>query len=311
MSITSDFSGCSFAVAASEIIRIKLMESTPAKVLTLKLWEPARQANRARAVAAFNVSVSFEWGPLPWSGDVLLVDSRGYAVEWAWPAVGRWLVKSLSGAPCVVNIQIQNGAHIPVKWTESRVATSVERVAVLSSLDIVAAADSKIASVIGWAQSDRRSAVLNAGWGMLQAAAVLRVVQGVQGGADWVDADVIASPAGDPTGTADAVALVFGAPAVGVFVDDADFDYYKFTVDQIANLNITFAGDGATPAGNCSFSIIDPNGVEGSFVNEWPFYLGWFTFTPAALGDHYLVCHQMPGSGMVDRGYSVKVELQT
>ncbi len=316
----------SFTYVASEAVRLNTGTDTFQKTLVVTLWDVAKSANRARASARFNVSVSMPWSVLPWTGDVLLVDSRGYGVKWQWSDVGRWLSRSLSGAVCGVTIQIKNGAPIPVKWSADRVSASVARVAAIDGAAVLADAGAKLASVAGWAVSERRSSVILAAWNMQQAAAALRVAQAVQAGGAWVDADVVPMPDPsvlppvdpppvdpppvdpppvDSTGIENAPLLAVGSVVGGVFANKADVDYFKISVSDPNPLNLIFSGVGATPPDNYSFFFIDPSGASVQFVTNWQGYMGFYTFTPNLFGDYFLVVQQGDGVGYDNAGYEV------
>lgn len=171
-----------------------LTNSTPFKILSITLTPVPNQGNRARAAARFTVSVALSWGPLPWSDGVLLVDARGYPLQWRFEAVGKWLVKALSGADCVVNLTVTNGAQIPARWSVSRIAAAAAKVSGVTAQSVINEADSKVQSVAAWATSDRKAAVIEAAGRMVEAAALLLVAQNVQSGGALGDAVVIPDP---------------------------------------------------------------------------------------------------------------------
>lgn len=177
-----------------------LTNSTPYKILSVTLSPVANQGNRARAAARFNVSVALSWGPLPWAAGVLLVDSRGYPLQWRFEAVGKWLVKALSGADCVVNITVTNGAQIPARWSVSRIAAAAAKVSGVTAQSVINEADSKVQSVAAWATSDRKAAVIEAAGRMVEAAALLLVAQNVQSGGALGDTVVLPPPPPPPPG---------------------------------------------------------------------------------------------------------------
>lgn len=172
-----------FLNVASEALRLTLTTSTPPKVITVTLDPMPDQGNRARASAKFWVTLRLDYAAAPWSSGVLIVDTRGYPVAWKYEAVGKWLVKALSGAPCVVNLVVSNGAQIPARWTVAREAAAAVKVSGLDVQAVTSEAAAKVQSVQAWGPSVRKTAVLDAAGRMVEAAALAVAVKAVQGGA--------------------------------------------------------------------------------------------------------------------------------
>ena len=184
-----------FAPVAAEYMRLTLRESSLSKVLTITLDAVATGKSRERASARYVVTVAMAWGSANWAAGVVLVDSRGYPVRWSFEDVGRWLVKSLPGVRCVVNLSIPRGDAVPIKWTTGRVAAARSKVVGVSAAAVVAGADDKQATVTAWAASDRKTAVLEAAAAMREAAALLLSVQGLYSA---VEPPVTDPPVTDP-----------------------------------------------------------------------------------------------------------------
>lgn len=172
-----------FLSALSEVIRLTTPDVADDPVITVTLDPVADQGNRARVGARFWVAVSLSWGGDPWGSGVQVVDSRGYPVVWKYADVAKWLVKALSGAPCVVTVSIIDASQVPARWTVAREQAAAAKVSGIDAADVDAAAAAKVASVSLWANSQRKRDVIAAAENMIAAAALLRVAQAVQGGA--------------------------------------------------------------------------------------------------------------------------------
>lgn len=240
----TNYKNC-FLPVISEAIRLTLTDSTPLKILRVNLSPVDGQGSRARAGAKFHAVVALLWGPSVWADGVLIVDARGYPVAWSLEAVGKWLAKALSGEPCVVDLHITDAANIPPKWTQQRANSAALKVSAVSAVKVVADAAKKVASVQGWALSQRRTEVMDAAARMVDAAELLLVVQGVQGGAPLGDPVPVPDPDPNPdpdpvpeptpetdypgelVGFIDAPTLEYGVPVSSQIEVAGDIDYYR------------------------------------------------------------------------------------
>lgn len=136
----------STALIVGEMVRLgaAYVEGQDHKILTIDLYRVYDGSSRARGQAKFQVTARFEWDPVDGFARAFdLVDTRGYPVKWSWAQVGAWLVKSLPGSWCVVNVQISDAGAIPPAWTESRLEAQAARLAKLDPVAIRAAAAAK------------------------------------------------------------------------------------------------------------------------------------------------------------------------
>lgn len=170
-----------FVSVASEAVRLASMDAGVLNVV-LSVVEDGAYRERAAARYALSVSVSL---PGPWGAGVVLVDSRGYVIEWTFEEVGQWLVKSLGGVACVVNLTIPNAEKVPAVWTVKRLDALRNKVMGMSVDEVLGHADKKEISVLAWVQGARRDAVLGAAKSMREAAALLLQVQSMQAGLVW------------------------------------------------------------------------------------------------------------------------------
>ena len=276
-----------------------LTNSTPFKILSIVLTPVANQGNRARAAARFTVSVALSWGPLPWAAGVLLVDSRGYPLQWQLDAVGKWLVKALSGADCVVNMTITNGAHIPARWSLARITAAAAKVSGVEAQDVIDDAAAKVTSVALWAASDRKTAVIDAARRMTEAAALLLVAQSVQrggalGGAfvPEPDPDPVPVVTEDVTSSArcDAVTGIYaGALTVA---GAAQWVGVNLVAGVSVQIDVQGVDGGAGTLNDPAFIVVDGAGVEVPNVGNDDYgdtvdARSWFVPTVTGL---YFVC---------------------
>lgn len=288
-----------FLTVLGEVIRMTLTNSTPYKILSITLTPVPNQGNRARAAARFTVSVSLSWGPLPWAAGVLLVDSRGYPLQWQLDAVGKWLVKSLSGADCVVNMTITNGAHIPARWSLARITAAAAKVSGVEAQDVIDDAAAKVTSVALWAASDRKTAVIDAARRMTEAAALLLVAQSVQrggalGGAFVPEPDPDPVPGPGVTDGPDSEArcdAVTGIYAGSITVaDELQFVGVNLVAGVSVKIDVQGVDGGAGTLVDPAFDVFDSAGVFKDVSGD-DFVAGlderWW-FVPAVSGLYFV-----------------------
>ena len=187
-----------FLTVASEAVRATLTASDPVKILYVDMVPIDNQVSRARGGARFNVMLRLSWVAGDWAGPVLLVDARGYPLVWKFDAVGKWLVKALSGFDCVVTVTIKGAAQVPARWTPARVDASREKVRALDAAAIVGSAAAKLVSVDAWAPGLRKAAVVDAARRMVEAVGMAEVVKGLEAGGVLGDAVVYVPPVDPP-----------------------------------------------------------------------------------------------------------------
>lgn len=170
-----------FVEVAAEIVRMTLTPAATGVHVLAVVLSPVAGINRARGVARYTVAVHLSWGPADWVTGVTLVDSRGYLVEWTMGDVQTWLVSALSGAECRVVVHVDSAASLPKKWTAARVIKAAARIGGAVSA-VLAEAAAKVATVAGWADSGRKTAVMDAAARMEGAAAMLQTAKDLQMG---------------------------------------------------------------------------------------------------------------------------------
>lgn len=293
-----------FLNVASEAIRLTLTESNPPKVLTVRLMPAANQGNRARAAARFNVMVVMEWAVSPWCDGVVLVDSRGYALEWKYEALGKWFAKTLSGARCIVNIEIEDGAQIPARWTPARVQASFTKVAEVSPQSVIDDAAAKEASVSAWAPGPRRAMVAAAAAAMREAAALVVAVQAAQGGAD-LGGTVPVPGGGAAQGTPDihtGAVVSVGGYLEGEFLTPGPGYWVRVNLTPGQQVQIDFAGQqggfGTLPDPLIT-GIYDQSGqmISGTSNDDFNDLNSRVIYMPAYTGPHFIGCMSAGGGG--------------
>jgi hypothetical protein len=165
-----------FLPVASELVRMTLVNNmrytNGVPRLTVIMVPSVSSPNRARGVPLYNPTVMVSWGPEDWAWQgVAMVDKRGYFVEWSHADVYPWLVSTLNGSRCEVQIQFQDGAAMPKKWTAKRVAAAALRLDEFDPVAVQAVAAAKLATVATWAESARKASLVLAAQRMISAAA--------------------------------------------------------------------------------------------------------------------------------------------
>jgi len=245
--------GYCFVNVASEIVRRKVVAGGNTSQLLIDLVMPVQRVSRARAEAKFCVRLFVPGAPEPWQSGVDLVDVRGYLVEWAFSDVGKWLVKSLSGSPCVVSVRLQDAASMPTPWTPARVEALAGKVAVMSPASVRAVADDKTQSVAAWAESDRKTSVIMAAQKMRDAADVLQQLLDMQAGAEWGGP----VPAAFGASKEQAVTVGYGGSVSAQLTAASNEAWWRIDTDA-AGATVVLSGN----LPNCRFAILDDAGNE-------------------------------------------------
>lgn len=305
-----------FLPVLSEMVRLTLLNETESPELVVILSPVENQGNRARAGARFWVTVSLSWGALysdAWANGVQLVDARGYPVVWQFADVGKWLVKALSGAPCVVTVRIEDAAQVPAKWTTARAAAAAQKVLSMDNDGIQNAAAAKVASVQGWAASTRKTSVLDAAEKMIEAADLLLDVQDIQTGAGLVvDPPPVDPPPVDPApvGFDGAVQVVNGELSGVRFIsalgDVLVWRYVHAALSTEVGFTVECMGAGSPAMGDApNVFVHDQNGNQ---IGMAAYGNGVF-FGAAGVTEVYLRTYGVSGYGQAFGGVALSVSL--
>lgn len=133
-------------------------------------------AARARGSARYIVTMAAD--AVGGGESVRFVDARGYVRGLTLQEVGGWLEKYLSGEAIAVHLRIPDASSLPAQWTPARMAAMDARLAALDPQAMRAEAAAKTATVQGWADSGRRTAVIEAAGNMVQCAELVEWLDG-------------------------------------------------------------------------------------------------------------------------------------
>jgi len=291
--------GC-FPQVITEALRLTLTAGNVGQLLTIKLSPAPDSGNRARASAKYNIEMLLPWLTGPFATGVTLVDTRGYALAWTFAKLGAWMVKGLAGDGFAVAIEIQGAQTMPARWTVARINSSLSKVQAMSAPVMQAAAAAKVASVSTWASSARKTSVMDAAARMVEAAALLLLVQVWQGRVMYP---------GEIAGMGDAPLLALGVGVSSQIEAAGDVDYWRVLPDTRGPFNMTFgANSSVNVAGPLRVEVLDSSGVV---VISYDDYLERVvTFAPEFDGEFFIAVSGLTGYGQRLGGYSVLIELQ-
>ncbi len=169
-----------FITVVNEMLRVTMKPQAYVNDLIVTL-DPVPAGSRARSASRFYVTVTMAWAQAsPWNGGVMMIDKRGYPLQWQLNDVASWLVKTLNGAPCIVTMLLRGGEKLPSPYSPAKVDKSYRLVSELVADDVIEEAHAKIDSVAAWASSKRKDAIVGAADNMIEAAGLLVIAQHVQ-----------------------------------------------------------------------------------------------------------------------------------